>query len=170
MEIFPYIRLRALEPEDIELLYEIENNVDLWNVGVTNVPYSKLVLHDYIVTSTGDIYTDKQVRLMIENEDKDVIGIVDVINFEPRHLRAEVSIVILDKYRNKGYAGSVLNDLRTYSKEILHLHQLYAFVAQNNMASIRLFEKTGFTVSGVLHDWLYDGEKYQDALLVQAII
>ena len=32
------IRLRALEPEDLDILYAIENDADLWNVGITNVP------------------------------------------------------------------------------------------------------------------------------------
>ena len=40
------IKLRAIEPEDLEVLYKIENDVRLWNIGVTNVPYSKYTLHD----------------------------------------------------------------------------------------------------------------------------
>ena len=35
------IHLRALEPEDLDMLYQIENNRELWSVGVTNVPYSR---------------------------------------------------------------------------------------------------------------------------------
>ncbi len=170
MDIFPHVKLRALEPEDLEILYEIENNVALWNVGITNVPYSKFTLHDYILSVTGDIYTDKQVRLMVENKDNEIVGIADVINFDPRHLRAEVSIVVIDKYRNQGYAGSILNHLATYSKNILHLHQLYAFVAETNNASIHLFDKMGYSVGGVLHDWLYDGNRFQNALLVQTFL
>ena len=61
------VKLRAMEPEDLELLYHIENNRDLWKVGATNVPYSRYVLRDYIARATGDIYTDRQVRQIIEN-------------------------------------------------------------------------------------------------------
>ena len=147
MDIFPHVKLRALEPEDLEILYEIENNVALWNVGITNVPYSKFTLHDYILSVTGDIYTDKQVRLMVENKDNEIVGIAD-----------------------QGYAGSILNHLATYSKNILHLHQLYAFVAETNNASIHLFEKMGYSIGGVLHDWLYDGNRFQNALLVQTFL
>ena len=57
-----------------------------------------------------------------------------------------------------------------YSKNILHLHQLYAFVAETNNASIHLFEKMGYSVGGVLHDWLYDGNRFQNALLVQTFL
>ena len=55
------IHLRALEPEDLDFLYEMENDESLWEMGGTNVPYSRQVLLDYITTATADIYTDKQV-------------------------------------------------------------------------------------------------------------
>ena len=72
------IRLRALEPEDLDVLYAIENDLDLWSVGYTTVPYSRYLLHDYIANSQCDIYADRQVRLVVEMEDgSDVVGIVD---------------------------------------------------------------------------------------------
>lgn len=60
----PIVTLRAIEPEDLDILYRIENDREVWNVSATNVPYSKYMLHDYIANATGDIYTDKQVRMM----------------------------------------------------------------------------------------------------------
>ena len=84
------IRLRALEPEDLDLLYNIENDQSLWDVGNTNVPYSRYALHNYIAQTTGDIYQDGQVRLMIENEQSEVVGIADLVNFDARHQRAEL--------------------------------------------------------------------------------
>ena len=87
------VRLRAIEPEDLKLMYDIENDMSLWNVGSTNVPYSHFLLQEYITRSTGDIYTDKQLRLMIE-VGQQTIGIIDLIAYDPRHNRAEVGIVI----------------------------------------------------------------------------
>ena len=40
------VRLRAMEPEDLDLLYEIENDIETWHVGAGNVPYSRYLLHD----------------------------------------------------------------------------------------------------------------------------
>ena len=88
------VLLRALEPEDLDMLYQIENNRQLWDVGMTNVPYSRYALHDYIAHASVDIYTDKQVRLMIENQQGTIVGIVDIVDFNPQHLRAEVGIFI----------------------------------------------------------------------------
>ena len=40
--------LRPLEPEDLELLYSIENNEDLWNCSNADGPFSHYVLKKYI--------------------------------------------------------------------------------------------------------------------------
>lgn len=164
------IRLRAIEPEDLDILYEIENDRLLWDVGATNVPYSRYSLHNYIASQTNDIFADRQLRLMIENEDGQTIGIVDLMNFDPQHQRAEIGIVVMTPWRRKGYAKEAIAQIVKYSTERLHLHQLYAFVATDNEASLRLFSKSGFVSGSVLTDWLFDGCDYHDALLVQLFL
>jgi len=164
------IKLRAIEPEDLDLLYLIENDTRLWNVGMTNVPYSRYTLHDYIATSSDDIYADRQVRMIIENEAGQTVGIADLTNFSPQHLRAETGIVILDKERCKGYATAALHEACDYAQRVLHLHQLYAVVAVSNRAAQSLYEKAGFQHQITLKDWLYDGKKYEDALLMQRFL
>lgn len=181
----PDIKLRAIEPEDIEFLYGIENDPELWNAGATNVPYSRYALCDYLANTRNDIYADRQLRLMIEdlglaecttvenrggNLQTNTLGIVDLINFDPRHMRAEIGIVIQKKYRRKGYASSALIKTIHYSRQILHMHQLYSIISVNNEASMRLFEKAGFTHKATLKEWLNEDGKYQDACLMQLFI
>ena len=132
------IKLRALEPEDLDILYMIENDTGLWNVGTTNVPYSRYTLHEYIARATNDIYTDRQVRLMAENEADEVVGIVDLVNFDPQHQRAELGIVIMNDYRRKGYATAAVEEILHYAQRILHLHQLYAIVDKQNTAALQI--------------------------------
>ena len=59
------IHLRALEPEDLDFLYEIENNESIWEVSNTQTPYSKWVLKQYLENAHQDIYEAKQLRLVI---------------------------------------------------------------------------------------------------------
>ena len=113
----PVVTLRALEPEDLDVLYRIENDREVWNVSATNVPYSKYMLHDYIANATGDIYTDKQVRMMIENQRQEVVGILDLVNFDPTHRRAEVGIIIQQPFRRQGYATAALNKVVDYARD-----------------------------------------------------
>ncbi len=164
------VRLRAIEPEDLDMLYSIENDTQLWDVGTTNVPYSRYTLHDYIATSSDDAYADRQVRLIVEDEDGKAVGIVDLVRFEPRHLRAEAGIVIMSRYRRKGYAAAALDALAEYAYRILHLHQLYAVMAQDNEAALVLFRKDGYQRQAILKDWLYDGHQYTDAVVMQKFL
>ena len=164
------VKLRAMEPEDLDFLYTVENDRSLWNVGTTNVPYSRYTLHDYIAHSHDDIYTDRQVRMMVENEDGEVIGIADVVNFDPQHQRAELGIVIQSSYRHQGYATAAIKELLRYSLQVLHLHQVFVIVDHRNEAACDLFNKLAFKESARLCDWLYDGRGYHDALLMQRIL
>ncbi len=166
----PSVRLRAIEPEDLDLLYRIENDRKLWNVGATNVPYSRYTLHDYIATSSDDIYADRQVRLVVENEKGETVGLADLVRFDPQHLRAETGIVILDTQRRKGYASAALEELSSYAMRVLHLHQLYAVVDKSNVAGMLLFKENGFTEQAVLQDWLFDGRGYRDSCLLQKFL
>lgn len=158
--------LRAMEPEDLDTMYEIENDQDIWNVSNTNMPYSRFALHEYIASSSGDIYTDKQVRLIITNLDKEFIGIIDLANFSPQHQRAEVGIVIRKLYRDEGYGQAALEELMDYAHTVLHIHQLYALVSVENKYCVRLFEKVGFNLEAELSDWLFDGDDYHNAYLL----
>lgn len=161
------IRLRAMEPEDLDLLYSVENDVTLWDVGTTNVPYSRYTLHDYIAHASTDIYTDRQVRLIVENSEGNTVGIADVVSFDPQHQRAELGIVIMKEYRRQGYATAAIAELLNYALRILHLHQVYIFVDNQNVAAKNLFNKLAFSESALLNDWLFDGRAYHDALLMQ---
>lgn len=165
----PMVKLRAIEPEDLDLLYRIENDMKLWNVGASNVPYSRYTLHDYIANSSDDIYTDRQVRMMVENMEGQIVGIVDVVNFDPGNCRAEVGLIILDAFRRRGYGSSTLRQIAEYALNVLHLHQLYAFVDVCNEGSLKVFSSMGFESSARIKDWLYDGKGYRDAVMMQLL-
>ena len=87
--------LRAVEPEDLQVLYAIENDPQSWDISNFTVPYSKYVLKQYIENSQCDMFADKQLRLMIvRKSDRQVLGTVDITDFVPLHARGEVGIVI----------------------------------------------------------------------------
>ena len=166
----PIVKLRAMEPEDLDMLYQIENDSSIWHVGTNNVPYSRYALHDYIAHASGDIYTDKEVRLMIDNENNETVGIVDLVNFSPQHQRAEIGIVIKDGCRNLGYANAAIRKIMSYAHDIVHLHQLYAVVEVSNEISLSLFESLGFSQGIRLKEWTFNGTTYTDAVMMQKFL
>ena len=170
IEDLPTLTLRALEPDDLDVFYEVENDRSLWTVGSSTMPYSREVLREFLLSCTNDIYVEKQLRLVIETPAKECAGFLDLARFEPRHRRAEVGIMLRKAFRHKGYAQGALIEIKTYAADILHLHQLYAVVPATNTSSCILFERVGFEQQGVLKDWLYNGRHYQHALLFQCML
>lgn len=164
------IRLRALEPEDLELLYRWENDSKLWSLGNTLSPYSRYILKEYIQESHRDIFDLKQLRLMIEQRSTGAaVGTVDLYDFEPHHRRAGIGILLDSLYQGKGLATETMNVLMEYVFSFLKLHQIYAHIPADNVASKALFTRCGFTVSGIMTDWIITDNDYSDVLIMQKI-
>ena len=123
------IQLRALEPSDLETLYHWENDTNIWKVSQTIAPFSKHVLTQYLANAHQDIFTAKQLRLIIEKERKS-IGTIDLFDFEPTHQRASVGIWIADESeRQKGHAKEALQLLIHYAFKQLQLKQIYCNIS-----------------------------------------
>ncbi|HBK31376.1 MAG TPA: GNAT family N-acetyltransferase [Porphyromonadaceae bacterium] len=165
-----HIRLRAPEPEDLDILYKWENNTEWWQYGSSIVPFSRFALKQYLIQSKQDIYQDKQLRLMVELKSTHAtIGSIDLYDFDPFHLRAGVGILVDENYHRQGYASQILELLEAYCFGFLRLNQLYAVVPVQNTRSINLFKKSGYILSGTLQKWLSSGDFYEDATLFQKI-
>jgi diamine N-acetyltransferase len=168
---FKDISLRALEPEDLELLYEWENNSLYWTISNTVAPYSKYTLKRYLRNSHKSIYETGQLRLMINYlPDKKTIGTIDIFDFDPFHNRAGIGVLIAEEeYRRKGLATMALKCLVDYCFSTLQLHQLYCNILANNCESIELFKKTGFVQSGIKKDWVKTPDGFIDEHMFQLI-
>lgn len=164
------ILLRALEPEDLDILYEWENDTELWKYGATLAPYSRFALRQYISDAQQDIYQTKQLRLMIElKETKKAIGTIDLYDFDAHNKRAGVGILIDKTHRLLGYGAQALSLIETYGFGFLKLKQLYAFVPVKNQRSVNLFQKVGYVTSGTLESWLSVQQSFEDVLILQLI-
>lgn len=162
-------RLRAPEPEDLGCMMQFENMPSLWTVSNTTGPYSRYWLKQYLETNKNDLYEDRQLRLMIESPDKQVVGIIDLCNFDPFHQRAEVGIVVADGYQRKGIGELALQLLMEHAFDFLGIHQLYAYIDVTNKPCRYLFEKCGFIECACLKDWMKQGKAYRDVLMVQCV-
>lgn len=163
------VMLRALEPEDLLFLDDIENNENYWHLSDSQTPFSKYVLKKYLEHAFEDIYTSKQLRLVIVNNQKDSVGFVDLYDFDPKNNRAGVGIIIHESFRENGYASEAIELLVSYSFSILNLHQLYAGVNASNVSSLHLFKKFGFTIVGLKKEWNYFDDAYHDEYLLQKL-
>lgn len=164
------VYLRALEPKDLDFLYQLENDTSIWEISGTLKPYSKKVLRLYLENAHRDIYEVKQLRLCICTQDDNCIGLIDLFDFDPKNKRAGIGIVIAkSEDRNKGWGAEAVSLLCTYAFNILDLHQLYANILEGNKNSIHLFKKLGFEPIGIKKDWIRTNQGFKNEILFQKI-
>ena len=162
------IRLRALEPDDLDRVYRWENDPELWPDGNTLAPLSRFQLNDYIRSYSADIYRDRQLRLMIELSDGTSVGLVDLFDFEPENSRISIGIYVDAAYRRKGIAFEAIDKIKRYCRERLSINMIWCIISHSNTPSLKLFKKHGFTVSGTLKSWLKYNGSFHDAYLLQS--
>ena len=164
------LNLRALEPEDLEFLFEIENNEAFWEVSHTQTPFSKYILKQYLENAHLDIFEAKQLRLLIEEKStKKQVGMIDLFDFNPAHKRAGIGILIHPEFQQNGFASEALSLLINYAFSILDVHQLFANITLDNTNSLSLFAKHNFQKVGIKKDWILSEGKFKDEVLFQLI-
>jgi len=163
------ILLRAPEPQDIDFLYHLENDVKLWHVTQTFRPFSRFEMEQYVLMAEKDPYSAHQVRFMIELSSGETVGTVDLFEIDPHNKRAGVGITIVEQHRKKGYAFNALELIITYAFEQLDLHQLYCNIEVDNEESLKLFKKLNFEISGIKKDWNRVENGWQNEYLLQLI-
>ena len=165
------IYLRALEPGDADLLYKWENNMALWQVSYTQVPFSRFILEEFVNASHQDIYTNKQLRLVCcETATGEPVGVADLFDFDAMHSRSGLGIYITEEKRNKGYAAECISLVKEYAISVLHLKQLFVHINVSNEASLALFEKAGFEKAGLKKCWSKSGlNTFDDVWFLQYI-
>ena len=92
------IFLRALELEDINYLFSIENNEKYWSISDSQIPFSKYLLNRYLKNSHMDIYEAKQLRLVITDFKKNTIGLIDLFDIDFKNLMLFIADFILAKF------------------------------------------------------------------------
>lgn len=164
------IYLRALEPEDLDFIHEIENDESIWEISNTQTPYSRYLIKQYLEQAHKDIFEVKQLRLVISNYDNEALGMIDLFDFDFKNSRAGVGILVKESEdRNKGIGKEALDLLVNYSFSNLHLHQLYCNISEDNEASLKLFQNKGFKKIGLKEDWIFHNNSFKNEFVLQLI-
>lgn len=141
--------LRAIEPQDLDLMYIIENDPTNWQHGHTTAPYSYHTLKTYLQNNHNDIYIDGQLRLAIAHH-----GFLDLTDFSPQHHRAQIGIILTPEAQGQGQATKALHEAAHIARTI-GIHQLWAIVDESNTPANRLFHRAHYTHTATLPQWHY---------------
>ena len=166
----PRLQLRAIEPEDLDVVYEMENAAESWDVAHYSIPYSRYAIRQYIASARHDLYADLQVRLVVTlRHNRRAIGAIDLTDFSPQHSRAELGVAILPAYRGQGYGRESVGIMCRYAFGPLHLHQIIAYAATHHAASLHVLQANGFEECGRLRQWWRTPGGYRDVVMLQCM-
>ena len=162
--------LRYLESSDLDFLERIENDPRLWKYSNTTKPYSKETLKAYIENAKQKITSAGQQRFVLMDSNLESIGLIDLFDYDSKHRRAAVGILIIEERRRKGYAKIGLQLLEQEARENLKLHQLYAGVSKENKPRRALFKVAGYIETGIKKDWNYYENEFHDEIMIQKFL
>lgn len=162
------VKLRAPEPSDLDYLYDLENNRDLWAFSNTLFPFSKTVLEAYLTNAQQNPFQAGQCRFIIDSENQ-TVGCIDLFEIDAVARKAGLGIALNKEQRGRGIAANALEQLLKYSKQVLHLNQVYAYIHAENTKSIKLFENAGFEISGRLKQWSHFKGELSDVMIYQKV-
>jgi ribosomal-protein-alanine N-acetyltransferase len=83
----------------------------------------------------------------------------------PEHYRAEIGYdMIDDMHKNKGYMTEALCTIIAYGFNEMKLNRIEALIGPNNIPSLKLLQKFGFTKEGYLREHYCKNGEIQDSI------
>lgn len=163
------IVIRAAEPKDAELIYNWENDQEIWRVSETYMPYSLYQIESFLINN-NDLFSNRQIRFIIESKtNQKPVGCIDLYDFDPIHFRAGIGILIQKDFRKQGLAKESLQLVMDYCFNVLMLKQMYCLIDSLNIDSINLFKNIGFEQCGYRKEWIRTPEGFIDEYEFQYI-
>ncbi len=162
------IRLRKLEPSDLPFLYQWENDSSAWADSDTHNPLSRSDLRAYIESTTGDIYRDGQLRLIIcedspsagckEDTTSVTLGCIDLFDLDARNRKAAIGLYVAREARGRGVGHEAVRQLLCYAFDYLQLRMVYAVIGVHNISCTHVYKDLGFVPSAALKAWTLEGD------------
>ncbi len=154
------LRIRPLEREDLRFVHDLDNNETVMHYWFEE-PYEAFV-------ELCDLYDkhihDQSERRFVAEKDGRRVGLVELVEINHIHRRAEFQIIVAPEHQGRGYATAASKLAIEYAFFVLNLYKLYLVVDVDNAVAIAVYRKLGFRDEGVLrHEFFVNGE-YRDAL------
>ncbi|EIM0413532.1 spermidine N1-acetyltransferase [Listeria monocytogenes] len=154
------LKLRPLEREDLKFVHRLNNDAKIMSYWFEE-PYEAFVelqeLYDKHIH-------DQSERRFILELDGQMVGLVELMEIDYIHRRAEFQIIIDPKFQGHGYAVSATKLAMKYAFHVLNMHKLFLVVDKVNEKAIHVYEKVGFIREGELIDEFFVDGTYHDAI------
>lgn len=156
----PTLKLRPLEREDLRFVHQMDNDSSIMRYWFEE-PYEAFV-------ELSDIYDrhihDQSERRFIVQSGEEKLGLVELVEIDYIHRRAEFQIIIAPQHQGHGYASTATRLAMDYGFNVLNLHKLYLIVDVENHKAVHIYQKLGFQIEGELVDEFFVNGAYHNAI------
>ena len=155
-----HIKLRPLERVDLQFVHQLDNNASVMRYWFEE-PYATF-------TELQSLYDqhvhDQSERRFIVECDGQRAGLVELVEIDHVHRRAEFQIIIAPEHQGRGLATRATRLAMEYGFKVLNLYKLYLIVDIENRKAIRIYTRMGFQTEGELKDEFFVNAEYRSVL------
>ena len=139
------LKARRLIIEDLQAFHEMQGNPKVMRYIAGKEKTFEENKEELIKWIKRYESVDNALRVMAAacKESNELIGTCAVIGNGKGEY--EIGYRLLEKYWSNGHGEEILKGLLKYCLETMHLNSVDAYVDMDNVASVRLLEKAGFT-------------------------
>ena len=149
------LRLRPLEREDLPFVHQLDNNANVMRYWFEE-PFETFA--ELSALYDEHIHDQRERRFMVESGGTSV-GLVELVEIDHVHRRAEFQIIIAPDYQGKGIASRAARLAMEYGFSVLNLYKIYLIVDSDNHKAMHIYQKLGFQVEGELrHEFFINGQ------------
>lgn len=154
------VKLRPLEREDLRFVHQLDNNASVMRYWFEE-PYETFA--ELSALYDEHIHDQRERRFVVESGEEKA-GVVELVEIDHVHRRAEFQIIIAPEHEGRGLASDATLLAMEYGFSVLNLYKLYLIVDSGNARARHVYDKLGFRVEGELrHEFFVNGE-YRDVV------
>ena len=157
----PDITLRPLERDDLHFVHQLNNNRAVMGYWFEE-PYESFVELEELFRK--HIHDQSERRFIIQDAARVRLGLVELVEIDHLHRRAEFLIMIAPDHQGRGYARAATRLAIHYAFRVLNLYKLYLLVDVDNVRAIAIYEGAGFQREGVLTDEYFSDGRYRSVI------
>lgn len=157
----PQVRLRPLERGDLHFVHTLNNNRSVMSYWFEE-PYESFIELEELYRK--HIHDQSERRFIVEDPEQARAGLVELVEIDHLHRRAEFMIMISPELQGRGFARAATRLAVNYAFRVLNLYKLYLLVDVDNTRAIRIYEDVGFRREGVLIDEFFSDGRYHSVV------
>jgi len=172
-DIFPHIVtdemiLRKIIPQDIDPLFEIYNNENLFKYSPNMQKKNRATVENMIGHFERDFHKGKEIFLGICTSDNpdSIVGVAEIFDYDKDVNMVTIGYRLNDRFWGKGFATQAVKALIGYLFTEIGINRIQAFVMPENEKSLNVLRRNGFVEEGVIRQgYIWKGKGTVDLTL-----